>query len=119
MQTREPLEQLNDFNKMATNIAKRINDYTLETTNDLLTTSAKQWKELGNVKEMKDILEVNTRIINEMGSKLLNNSQKALNMSLENFTEFSKWLEGSSHFANPMNAMNVMNTMNPNQNKKS
>ncbi len=113
---KEPLEQLNDFGKMTANIAKRISEYTLETTNEFMTTVARQWKELGDVKKMQDIAEVQAHIASETGSLLAERSQKALNMSLENFSEFSKWLEGNARFVNPMA---TMSGMNPSANKQS
>ncbi len=114
MQKREPLEQLNEFGKLTANIVKRINDYTMETTNDFLTTGAKNFKDLASVKKMEDSLDVQRQIMTETGTKLVSNSKKAWEVSMQNFSEVSEWLESNVGF---MKSMNPINPMNFSQNK--
>lgn len=115
MSAKEPFEQLNELNKLTTEITKRTAEYMVGATNGFLNDAAKTWSELGNVKKMEDVIAAQTRIASEMGNKFLKNSQEALNVWQENSADIGKFVENCSRSMggamNPMN--NPMNIMNP------
>lgn len=109
MSAKEPFEQLNELNKLTTEITKRTAEYMVGATNGFLSDAAKTWGELSNVKKMEDVAAAQTRIASEMGNKFLKNSQEALNVWQENSTDIGKFVENCSHSMSAMNPMNVMN----------
>lgn len=88
-----------DFNKLTTNIIKRMTEQNLAIMDDFLTSSIKQLKDLGNAKKLEDVVAIQSSLVNESSSKMINCSQKMLNAAMENFSEFSKWLEDTTNYA--------------------
>lgn len=109
MQTKEPFEQLSDFGKLATKIAERVNKYTMETSNDFFTASAEQIKKLSGAKKIEDSFELQKQMMTEAGSKWVNSSKKAWEVSMQNYADISEWLENNAGFMKSMSSINPMN----------
>lgn len=108
--SKEPLEQLNELNNLASGITKRTTEYMLESVNGLFNDTAKNLSELSNVKKMEDALAIQTRIASDMGNKLMKRTQEALNLWQENSTDMGKFME---HCSRSMSTINPMNMVNP------
>lgn len=77
------LEQLNELNKLTTQITQRTTEYMAGAVSGLNDTT-KTWNEFSNVKKMEDVVSAQTRIASEMSNKFLKASQEGLNVWQEN-----------------------------------
>ncbi len=98
MLNKDILEQVNQLNKITANVIKRANECSMENLNDIMDASSKHLKNLNTQKGAEGVFD----IANEMSTAYINCSQRILNVALENFADFTKWLEISSKNVNPI-----------------
>jgi hypothetical protein len=100
MSNKDLFEQVNLLNKITANVIKRANECSIENLNDIMDVSSKHLKNLGATKGPEGVFD----IANEMSTTYVNCSQRTLNVALENFADFTKWLEISAKNVNPIMA---------------
>ncbi|HVV68831.1 MAG TPA: hypothetical protein VHE99_07370 [Gammaproteobacteria bacterium] len=103
MSNKDLFEQVNLLNKITANVIKRANECSIENLNDIIDVSSKHIKNLGTTKGSEGLFD----IANEMSATYANCSQRTLNVALENFADFTKWLENSAKNINPIVAAAV------------
>jgi hypothetical protein len=98
MSIKDPFEHVNNLNKLAASAVKRASDCSLETVNELLSIGSKHLKGGSVAKNAEEVIHM----ANDVGAAYINCTQRALHVALENFSDFSRWLENNAHLVNPM-----------------